>query len=280
MGREYNLSQMEPPRGPGDPYAGESKRTGLWVGLVAGLILLAILGVGFGLLSRNAAESEPALQAMGENPPPALSMEAEPPPPVMQVEGEPGPQMPDHIRQWLAHLERTEQERVRITQEQIGQLLTQMVALQAGAGLDVLQGLLNEDPLNPGAVDPLMNNSPAETLARDAQQLREQWRQLNDFFGQVPAPPECGPLAADYTASMRETGALIEEIVGVINSSGQDPSGAIARLQGIQGRSQAITQASQSADQRLNEIFRFYNERPWFRIATDVGGGLLPRGIF
>ena len=202
-------------------------------------------------------------------------------PPRLQSGFEPNPQtaqqfdrMPADVRAWLEHLERTEDERVRLSKKQLGEMMGQMMGLAAGGSAvnDLLAELAGEEPKNRG-----QNYDPSQRsqVEGDTQNLRKSWRELNAYFNSVQPPRECVPIKNSYEQCLGETSAMMLDILGALDESRGNPSGAIGTLTQMMGTSEGkIDVAAKQSDRQLRDICRKYETFKWFAITGDVGGGL------
>lgn len=221
-----------------------------------------------GLVQAPPAPPEPGMMSL---PPVAVDpgltqARSEPQPALTRTEAEqPEPGMPPAIRAYLEHVERTERQRSRITQAHLAALMTMLAGFTGG--VDV-QGLLS------GEVDVPDNSQAPNQLAGRANDLRGQWSRLVQGFQSVSPPPECVTLRNQYDLAMRETGAMMGDIVKVVERSGHDPQAALNTLFGMQNQSGHIDQAAKAADAEVQTLCARYGTHKWFSIMADLGGGL------
>jgi len=205
-------------------------------------------------------------------------------PPRLQSGFDPNPQtaqqfdrMPAEIRAWLEHLERTEDERVRLSKKQLGSLISQMMSMGlSGAAFDDLTAeAFGRESKGAGQnYDPGQRNK----VENDAAEVRKSWRELNTFFNSVQPPSECVPIKNSYEQCLGETSAMVMDIMGALQESHDDASGAISTLMQMMGTSEGkIDVAAKQSDRQVSDICRKYETFKWFRISGDVGGGL--RGL-
>lgn len=271
-GARFEPAPQAPP--PAPPSADAPKRP-KWIALGAVLVLVAALGIYLGasglLKSRAAEPSGRLLQARGaQTTPGLLESQARPDSGLPQSRG-PEPrqrvEMPADVRAWLEHLERTEKRRIELTQDQLGGLMVRMVALKMGGAIEVLKGLTSDDPDAP--ITP-----PHEDFKAEIAKIRSTWNELNDGFNSVPPPEECVPIQRSYDQALRETGAMMQDVLAIVNDSTDKPDEAVAKLIKMQGGSTSrIDEPARRTDRQVADICDKYETRKWFDITGDVGGG-------
>jgi hypothetical protein len=255
---------------------------------VACVAILALLGGLFatGALRFGASQNvDPNLRASGSQGPSTLPSSGEQGPNSLGVTGQSQPNlqsegqkvvMPDDVRKWLEHLERIEKRRMDMASRQVGQALEMLIALQAGGTMPMIQGLLDEAAT--GEEQPM--KGPIRDTVDSAEQIREGWRVLNADFNSYPPPAECVPIRNDYDVALRETGAMISDILGAVANAEADRSGALAALMKMRGTSKHIDASAVDTDDGVQRICDKYETRKWFKVTADVGGGLTSRGGF
>ncbi|MBX3118116.1 MAG: hypothetical protein KF784_03560 [Fimbriimonadaceae bacterium] len=203
--------------------------------------------------------------------------------PLMRADGTPGGPvlpstddrklMPDDIRRWLEHLERIEQKRTDMTRDQLAAAMMQMTELQLGGSMADLQRLLDDTD---EGVTTQENIDTAKQAVNTFEGNRRKWNRLNDEFLAVSPPAECVSLRNDYDKVLRETGAMILEIVKSVENAESDRQGALRTLMKLQGTSDSrIGRPARSSDRKLGDICSKYDTAKWFSITSDVGGGML-----
>lgn len=250
-----------------------------WVfALIGAMAILALFG---GLFASGAlrfgARQEPiaVLPATGKSSPPSLAATGQSSPPQLQAQGQ-KVYMPDDVRRWLEHLERIERIRMDMSAEQVGQAMEMLVALQAGGTLPMLQGLLDEASGGEEVKVP----GPVQSTMESAQNIRGKWQKLTVDFNGLQPPAECVPIRNEYDVALRETGAMIGDIVAAVEGSSENRDGALAALMKMRGKSTGIDKSAVKTDDLVQRICDKYETRKWFKITADVGGGLLSRGGF
>ncbi len=269
--------------------AAPGSRGKAWVYVACGVFgVLALLGglMATGALRFGASQTlDPNLQATGRTGPSTLPATGEQGPNSLSVTGQAQPNlpavgqkvvMPDDVRKWLEHLERIEKRRVDMASRQVGQALEMLVALQAGGTMPMLQGLLDE-----AATGEDQNiKGPVKDTVDSAEKIRADWRQLNEDFNSYPPPAECVPIRNDYDVALRETGAMISDILGAVERADEDRSGALAALMKMRGTSKHIDASAVDTDDGVQRICDKYETRKWFKVTADIGGGMMSRGGF
>ena len=202
-------------------------------------------------------------------------------PPRLQSRFEPNPartqqfdKMPTDVRAWLEHLERTEDERVRLSKKQLGEMMGQMMGmgLSGAAFDDLVAEAFGEESTGTGQdYDP----SKRSKVESDARSLRKSWRELNTYFNSAQPPVECVSIKNAYEQCLGETSAMMLDILGALDASHGDPSGAIGTLMQMMGTSEGkIDVAAKQSDRLVRDICRKYETFKWFKVSGDVGGGL------
>lgn len=253
-------------------------RRRLWP--AAGLVLLiAVVGLSLaagGAYVLRAKASKPGADlraAAGEPAPSSLAQTA--PPVEGDLRAPSGPGMPAAIRAYLEHVERIERERRRVTQTQLGQATAYLAQMGAKGLGQTMRELLEADPAEPGAF-----RSEESTRARTRERFagwREEWERLLGSFASVTPPEQCVPLQRHYDEALRETKAMMSDLIGALEASESDPERALSFLYGMQGQSGSIDQAARRADDEVGSLCERYRTRKWFSIMTDMGSGLLSR---
>jgi hypothetical protein len=247
-----------------------------------GVAACAALAVSAGALWLGAGGH---LGLLGQRPEPVLGARAGPAAPVAQRPASPaGPmlpaaaqprarlEMPADVRAWLEHLERIERQRVAISQRQLGAMMVELATAQGAGAAEALRALANPDPDAPESAP------PAERFGGRIETLKAEWRLLVEEFNSLPPPRECAPVRNDYDQALRETGAMMLDVLDAIEMASTDPAGAVQKLTAMKGTSaRRIDAAAESADRGVSEICERYGVRKWFTITGDVGGGLLGR---
>ncbi len=273
--------------------ASAAARRPAWMAIVAGVLVFAALLVGLnvaGVLKLGGRMFGPSsLQAEGaQSSPSALTAEGLGGfPSTLEARGSTGPPtlpaqgsrrlMPDDVRRWLEHLERIERRRIEMTELQMASAMASMMTLQAGGGMDALKGLLEGD--SGEGWDPGKTN-PVDSASRDFDAMRADWTALTDEFNALAPPVECQSIRNEYDQVVRETGAMILDILRAVDQADEDRTKALAALIGMQGRSESrIGLPATRSDRLVQEICDKYETRKWFSIARDVGGGGSLKGL-
>lgn len=178
--------------------------------------------------------------------------------------------MPDHVRSWLEHLERIEKKRIELAQTQIMGLLVSMEEIKGAELGDMLGEVLGGDPTQGERTE-----APSVGKAKDiANGVRPQWKELASEFETKEPPEECQNIAGEYRQTLRETGATVSDIIGVINNEAGEPQTAIQKLREIMTNHKTmIDEPAKRADTGVAQICDKYGVRKWFDIKGDVGGG-------
>jgi hypothetical protein len=178
--------------------------------------------------------------------------------------------MPADVRRWLEHLERIERRRVRLTESQLAQAVSMFTLLQLGGSVEELQALLGgEESSDPQKTPPTIANTQ-----RDLDAMRSEWTMLTSDFNALPPPQECALLRNEYDQVVRETGAMILDIVSAVAKASEDRQGALQTLLSMRGKSaERIGAPATRSDELVQAICDKYGARKWFTIVPDIGGG-------
>lgn len=179
--------------------------------------------------------------------------------------------MPKDVRDWLEHLERIEKRRVSLATKNLGQLAASLPTAALGMSVDDFRKMAEEDPVD----SPIRKQAPAlSNVASDSEKIRASWRSLTAEFAGFPPPDECRPLSLEYDQVLRETGAMVGDILGATEKAGENPQEALATLFGMMRKSsKRIDDHASQSDAMVQRICDKYDTRKWFDIVRDVGGG-------
>jgi hypothetical protein len=285
-----------------DPYQAQSRKSNTLI--FVGLVLLALMG-GFalgkgGLFSRSgeiAGQGQRIdLNAPGKSGGGQLQVPEQPLDLPIQLGFDPsapdlrqgyqpgaGPQvadkMPQDVRDWLLHLERTESERNRMTKAQMGQALAVLFGSTRSTYEDLLKDIDGEDPDAQALQNPELNNQ----FAKAAPKMRAGWRDLTTYFNSKQPPAECIPIKNAYEQCLAETGSMMVDLIGAIEASREadaDFSALLEKVSGMQGTSESkIDQFGVQTDEMVGQICHKYDTWKWFSISGDIGSGLGGLGI-
>lgn len=278
-----------------DPYQAQSRKSSTM--LFVGLIVLALMG-GFalgkgGFLNRSgeiAGEGQRiSLEASGDSKPVQIQVPEEPLDLPVQLgfdptmpdlrqghQPDPGPQvadkMPQEVREWLLHLERTESERNRMTKAQLGSVLGMMTGFGGGGSLEALA---NEALTGEEATVQEYDPSKRERAQGETAAIRKSWKDLNAYFNSKQPPAECVPIKNAYEQCLGETSAMMLDILGQLEKAESDPQAALNGLISMMGTSEGkIDVAAKQTDGMVGQICHKYDTWKWFSISGDIGGGL------
>lgn len=260
-----------------DPYAadGTRRRNTILAAVAGALAVGALIGIGgMRLLDASRKTPGPVLAANAPAPPAVLARTAQAPPPALDVKAE-SKAMPADVRAWLEHLERIERKRGELSRQGVAKVLVMMPNANMGIDAQGLRDLVN------GATDPENAKEPetsADRIEKATGDLGADFDALQREYDTVPPPQACRTLANGYRNALRETGAMISDLVRTIDGAANDPQSAIARLEGMKGDSARIDGYGRSADTELGRICNTYETRKWFSISSDFGGqGMLDK---
>jgi hypothetical protein len=261
-----------------DPYANQAKssRNFLAVGIalfvvavLAGLLGSGILGLGQGrgsaVTTNIALGGRVMLPAPSDKPNTILESGTQ----GNVFTGKTKKVMPQEILDWLKHLEATEKRRVDLTMNEQATLLSQLTMLNGvGSTEGFVQGLLRDG-------EDFDQQSPAREIQGQGEEHKKEWLGLHTFFDSKQPPAECVPIRNVYTQCLGETQAMYTEVSEILQSVGDDPKGAVAKLMKMQGKStDRIDVPGRQTDKLVQEICDKYDTSKWFEVKADIGGGM------
>ncbi|HXH60944.1 MAG TPA: hypothetical protein VNI20_06260, partial [Fimbriimonadaceae bacterium] len=156
---------------------------------------------------------------------------------------------------------------------QLGQLVGQLAGA-VGGGYGDLTDPFPED----SGKQTNKNYDPGkrDKLEGDTKDIRKTWKDLDAFFNSKQPPAECVPIKNAYEQCLGETGSMVLDVQKQLENSHDDPQGAINSLISMMGTSQGkIDVAANESDQLVYRICRKYDTFKWFKISSDIGGGLM-----
>jgi len=179
--------------------------------------------------------------------------------------------MPDDVRAWLEHLEKTEKKLVEMTTGQISQAAVLAFQLKSLGG--TAESLLEQMA---EGVDESDVKSPAAPAEDKTKEIVAQWTELRTFFESMPPPAECRPIYDDYARSLDDSQYYMQTILQALNdmsTGAAKPEDLIAKLQGIKNDNRNHLDAyRKKADEGVGTICDKYDTKKWFSITPDVGG--------
>ncbi|HZH97687.1 MAG TPA: hypothetical protein VEX38_01840 [Fimbriimonadaceae bacterium] len=252
------------------PVSGNPSRKTLYAVLITlGVAIVAILGLSAAGVLRFGGKTpdNSALRVDGGAGGKTLVATGDAPQPSLRVEGE-QVEMPADVRAWLEHLKLTEEKRNELAQSQINELMIVGQEVQGANALSILQGMLDEEvetgqePKSPTVVK----------VSQTAEQLRAGWTDLTQFFNSKAPPAECIPIRNEYDQALRETGATVVDILGIMAEMGQNAREALPRLQEIsRTHKERIDKPAMNTDRLVQAICDKYKTRKWFSVKGDIG---------
>ena len=296
-----------PIQGQNDPYRAQSRRSTTAL-LVGGVVLALLAGFAFGSsrgfgrsgdvalqgpqdsgsldlrgalggssLQQAAGTPQSATQVGAQPGSSDLNLGIEPVSPSLNLGYQPngpstqmGDNMPSEVRDWLKHLEKTENQRVGLSRSQLSQLLTQLSGMNSDSIADLTAEARGEESGNQN-YDP----KKRDQVEGDTKAKRQAWKDLVKFFNSKQPPAECVPIKNAYEQCLGETSAMMSDILDQLQNSQTDPQGAINKLIGMMGTSTGkIDAAAKQSDRLVGEVCYRYDAFKWFSIASDIGGGL------
>ncbi|MCW5943997.1 MAG: zinc ribbon domain-containing protein [Fimbriimonadaceae bacterium] len=236
-----------------------------WSGGAALVLVAVFLGLSAAGMFRAKAPETPnsTLRAQGSAPTPILQAQGAAPDSPLRAGAE-HREMPAHIRDWLEHLRKTEERRVKASMDQLADAMVLFTTAKMG------------DSFNVGElIDPESNMSTSPTLKRTkigTEQMDETWKGVEEFFHSVPPPAECVPIRDEYQGVLENTRVLLLDIVEALNRSDENPQEAMKTLFAMQGKSTSkIDQPAMRTDTLVSDVCRSYDTQKWFSITGDVG---------
>jgi hypothetical protein len=296
---------MATPQQQVDPYQAVSRKSGvlLAVGLVA-LALMAGFAIGRGGLFGRFGEvagpgqsavldvpgqkgdvpiqaADPGLDIpleLGFDPQrPDLSLGAQPAGPTTQV----GDKMPQEVRDWLLHLERTERERHRMTKAQMGQAMGLLLGSTASQYKELIGEAYGEESDEQDSH--LRNPELHASFTKAAPAMRKGWKDIVSYFNSKQPPAECIPIKNAYEQCLGETGTMMLDVISALEGTGSEDAdlGAAAdKLMGMMGTSsERIDTLGEQTDRLVGRVCDKYETYKWFSISGDIGGGLGGLGL-
>lgn len=287
-GVQATAPQIQPPTHVPAPDI-PSRRNWLVPAIIGALAILAVgLGLNMaGILKFGGSQSGSGLQAGRDHDPnaglaatgeekndPGLVATGSPERPITPSVDQ-AKRMPDEIRRYLEHVERTERRREEISFKILGVMSKYLVELKTMGGMG---GLLSGDESreSPEGGD----LEPSRMTGEEFEKVRQDWLALTNDFNSVKPPSECVSLRNSYDQALRETASMTLDLIEVLNMASSDPSGALTKAQSMQGKSgDRIDVAAEESDRKVGEICEKYETRKWFAIKKDIGNGGILKGM-
>jgi hypothetical protein len=248
---------------------------GLLLAIVAAIVGLSAAGV---LRFGREAPKTGTLQAKGAMPDNRIM--AKPsvaPAPVLEKGGE-RPEMPADVRDWLDHLRRCEELKMRIT----GEIETEMAGEAASFKTGVSSPGQVEDITNPEtSLDKLPANESFQNLRR---RIATRFSDLQGQFISLPPPEECKTLAYNFSMGLEGLVGETDKIIGIIGGinltdrSAQDQMrDSVTELQRINtSHRETVDRPFREAQSELEKVCRRYDVNPWFGInSSGTSNGLM-----
>lgn len=208
------------------------------------------------LAAKGSAPDDALLQARGTAPTPTLEAAKK--------------TMPKDIHDWLEHLARIEKRKQALGGKQMEQMLLLKSTL-TGAG-----GLSSADDVTK-LTDPDYNSFPSiEKAGSMIAELQPDWVALRTDFEAVPPPPECKPIAEEYSGALTnivDTFDSVSKILDNVTLTDQNKIKDSADQAKAVGRNhrRGIDGNFERADDLVQGVCDKYQTRKWFKI--DAHGG-------
>lgn len=250
----------------------------IWA-VIAGVALVALLGVAFAFMGREKVVQSPppvnlrqapvvsAPQVPNMSRPGVLNTEAPKTPNT--------PQAPPEVLAYLEYLKRVDQKRLQMQDED----KAACIAAYTAAPSDELKNAMRmvDDAFGDANETAKEKDTTRESEATKLiKQLPQQWSQLLSEFQRVTPPEACRNLAWKYSDALGSTVAaetnLLIILSSVSDSSSQgDTQKAMQSLQGMVGKSTHIDDKFDTADTELGSICKYYGLQKPFTISSDRG---------
>ncbi len=258
-------------------YTDQRKRNMMIAGIVAIVAVIGAVSIGIargsGALGFGSRQSNsPVLNAPSANPDGSiLAAVGNQGPAVLSKEEKAPEKMPQDVYEWLKHLERCEKMKVEITGDQAAELSVYMTKLSVlGAGMGMM------DPYDQASGEG-EDVSPGTYTKGKVLDLRPKWTELIAYFGSMPPPAECRPMAEDFNRALSEIPGMMGDVGDILNSAEADPAAALKLAKKLQNSSYSdIDRYFARTDEKLSQICQKYNTNKWFNVAPDVmAGGMM-----
>lgn len=160
-----------------------------------------------------------------------------------------------------------------LAKDQLTEATTALAGDEAGDLNSALQAADGDDD------SPQPDHAKADKAAGDTRGMRQSWVQLTQKFNSVPPPSECKDLANTYDQVLRETGAMMSDIIDAIELASNDRTAALKKLYGMLGKSGShIDEPAKRSDGMVSDICNKYATTKWFSITADVGDSSMLSG--
>lgn len=256
----------------------EQKRKSMIIGIVVAVI--AILGaIGYGLHARSLQASAQgddgrAMLTHGAKPGKVLAENAHAPVPMMDepAQQNPNPQMPDDVYQWLKHLEKCEQIKTDIANDQMADVMVLTQKMQTlGAGMGMLDPYEQEKSDQTGNDD---NQAPGQYAKGKVMDFRPKWLELQQFYRSKTPPAECQKMADDYGRALNEIPGMMGDLGDILNGADADPASMLKKVEKMQSSSYGdIDRYFARTDNGLSDICAKYKVNKWFNVKADIASG-------
>jgi hypothetical protein len=254
-------------------------RTGLYAGIAAAVVALAVLAF-FGF--KNLTDRSDKVGATA--PLTDLNARAVPGGPLTDKSARlrdsapltdrdsvatPAPADPVEIIDYLKHVRETERQRVSMAKRQLAQVLSWTSVLQAGN----LTAEMGDNPEQ-------KHQETYNKFQQDISRWGTEWEELSRYFNSYPkpVPQACAGLRDRYLDALGKTSSSMVTVGGSFASAmSGNASGALEALTKMQG-DQSIDVACEKADDELRAVCDRYKLHKDFDIKAD-GGAANPFGL-
>lgn len=191
--------------------------------------------------------------------PPVLNTEASPPPrqpgvlqsPATEARQPEKKEVPEEVVKYLEHLKKVEQYRQTVYAKE----LQSVMADASDAMIKALPFDWDED----GA------KSPTDTLAKKSMDFTREWQQVSAYFLQMPAPPDCAPLAEKYYESLSTFIVFMGKFQSAVSKND------VAGLNAVKADAGVLDKKFSAADSELTKVCDKFDLEKTFSIRGDAG---------
>ena len=179
--------------------------------------------------------------------------------------------MPKDVRDWLEHLEKIEKQKQAIVAEQMDDLAVSMSGIQ-----QKVLGMATE-----GLTDPESTGDPSAVVGDilPVEKISKEWKDLRARFNDYPpgVPAECKELHDQFDGALMQVPGMVSDINAIAgNLFDPEKREKIRDLREIQkSNDEFIDKPLRKSDRLLGDICDKYDERKWFEIKVDGGGGIM-----
>jgi hypothetical protein len=267
-------------------------KTGLYLGIAAGVIALAAMGFGIQSLMNKGGRTpggSNVVDATGHAPDGSRIMDANGrlgrTAPLTTSAGTPGPTPldPAEVIDYLKFLKDIERSRIVLVKQNEGQIKALIPMTEAG-------NLMAQMKDNEGDISKAQNDT-YNNMQKKISDISSQWLELSNRFQARRPPQSCQQLANYYYDALGKTSSAIVSVANAFSQAMQGMSSGdtskvsdiVTKLQGMDGSgmgspSKAVDDACGKADSELGAVCDKFRIHKDFDIRPD-GGGASPFGL-